>query len=291
MIKSMTGYGRASSSSDAGEITIEIKSVNHRFRDISSKLPSKLSFLDSQIRKEIEKVVTRGKVDTFISFDNKGESIALEVNLPLAKEYYRVVTNLKKELALDSDITLSQLASLKDIIKSSEVPLDEASMRDLLFPVLSQALASLDDMRLKEGETLKKDLLDRLSAIAGLSKEIESRQPEQTRIYAEKLMKRVGDLSEGIEIDQSRIAQEVAIMAEKSDVTEEVVRLDSHLNQFRELLDSGESIGRKLDFLIQEMNREINTIGSKSNDAEISREVVEMKAEVEKIREQVQNIE
>ncbi|MDH3974225.1 MAG: YicC family protein [Deltaproteobacteria bacterium] len=291
MIKSMTGYGRASSASTMGEITIEIKSVNHRFRDISAKLPPKLAFLDSQIRKEIEKVVMRGKVDTFISFDKKGEALALEVNLPLAREYYRAISSLKEELAVESNITLSELASVKDIIKSSDVPVDEASVKNLLFPVLSQALASLDEMRLKEGETLKRDLLDRLSAIGSLSGEIEAGQPEQTRLYADKLIKRIGELSEGIEIDESRITQEVAIMAEKSDVTEEVVRLDSHLKQFRELLDSGESIGRKLDFLIQEMNREVNTIGSKSNDAGISRKVVEMKAEIEKIREQVQNIE
>jgi len=291
MIKSMTGYGRASSPSGEKALTIEIKSVNHRFRDISAKLPSKLSFLDSDIRKEIEKVVIRGKIDTIISFESHGETKALEVNIPLAREYYKAITRLKEELAIESNMTLSELASVKDIIKFSDTPVDEDAMRELLFPVLSKALVSLNEMRLKEGETLKSDLLNRLSAIAAASKEIELRQPEQTKLYAAKLTKRIGELSEGIDIDEGRITQEVAIMAEKSDITEEVVRLDSHLKQLREFLKSEDSVGRKLDFLIQEMNREINTIGSKSNDAGISRKVVEMKAEVEKIREQVQNIE
>lgn len=287
----MTGYGRAASSSEMGEISIEVKSVNHRFRDISAKLPPGLLFLDSQIRKEIENVVIRGKVDAFISFDKKGETIVLEANIPLAREYYRAVKCLKEELSIESDLSLSELASVRDIIKPSDVPVDEASVKKLLLPVLSEALASLDEMRLKEGESLKSDLLERISTIEKVSKEIAVRQPEQSRLYADKLMKRIGELSEGLEIDEGRIAQEVAIMAEKSDITEEIVRLDSHLKQLKDMLDSKGSIGRKLDFLIQEMNREVNTIGSKSSDAEISRKVVEVKAEIEKIREQVQNIE
>ena len=291
MIKSMTGYGRASDSSDAGELSIEIKSVNHRFRDISAKLPQKLSFLDNDIRKEIESVVTRGKVDAFISLENKGETRAMEVNLPLARGYYEAIKSLKKELSIEGDMTLSELASVKDIIRSAEAPVDEASIRSLLFPVLSRALASLNEMRTREGETLKADLLDRISAIGTLSRQIEAKQPELTRLYAQKLEKRIAELSEAAPVDEGRIAQEVAIMTEKSDVTEEVVRLASHLKQVGEFLESKEPVGRKLDFLIQEMNREVNTIGSKSNDAEISRKVVEMKAEIEKIREQVQNIE
>jgi uncharacterized protein (TIGR00255 family) len=291
MIKSMTGYGKGTSSSELGEISIELKTVNHRFRDISARLPVGLSSFESTIKKDIESVVSRGKIDAFIGFESAGEEKTFEVNLPIARGYHLALTNLQKELSLKGDLSISQVASVRDVIKAKDLEVDQALLKELILTALKQALTSLDEMRRAEGSSLSVDIKNRLSAIRNISKRVEEKQPELADHYMAKLKKRINELTGEINLDETRLIQEVATMADKSDVTEETVRLDSHIKQFEELLDTEVPVGRKLDFLIQEMNREVNTIGSKSGDSELSRCVVDMKAEIERIREQVQNVE
>lgn len=291
MIKSMTGYGKGTSSSELGEISIELKTVNHRFRDISTRLPAGLSSFESTIKKEIEGIVSRGKIDTFIGFESTGEEKRFEVNLPIARGYHLALTNLQKELSLKGDISISQITSVRDVIKAKDLEVDQAQLKELILKALKEALTSLDEMRKVEGSSLSMDIKNRLLAIRNISKRVEEKQPELADHYMAKLKKRINELTGEINLDEMRLIQEVAIMADKSDVTEETVRLDSHIKQFEELLNTEGPVGRKLDFLIQEMNREVNTIGSKSGDSELSRCVVDMKAEIERIREQVQNVE
>lgn len=291
MIKSMTGYGKGTSSSELGEISIELKTVNHRFRDISTRLPAGLSSFESTIKKDIEGIVSRGKVDTFIGFESAGEEKRFEVNLPIARGYHLALTNLQKELSLKGDISISQITSVRDVIKAKDLEVDQAQLKELILKALKEALTSLDEMRKVEGSSLSMDIKNRLSAIRDISKRVEEKQPELADHYMAKLKKRINELTGEINLDEMRLIQEVALMADKSDVTEETVRLDSHIKQFEELLNTEGPVGRKLDFLIQEMNREVNTIGSKSGDSELSRCVVDMKAEIERIREQVQNVE
>jgi len=291
MIKSMTGYGKGTASSQLGEISIEIKTVNHRFRDISVRFPNGLNNFESTVRKEIEGVILRGKIDTFIGFEAAINEKSFEVNLPVARGYHQALTKLQNELSLKGDLTVAHMVSVKDVIKAKEIELDEALLKELIIKALKEALLSLDDMRKTEGSSLGIDIKKRLSIIYDASKRVESKQPELADHYMARLRKRISELTGETDLDETRLIQEVAIMAEKSDVTEETVRLESHIKQFEELLITEEPVGRKLDFLIQEMNREVNTIGSKSGDSELSRCVVDMKAEIERIREQVQNVE
>ena len=287
----MTGYGKGTSNSEIGEVSIELKSVNHRFRDISTRLPMGLSAFENVIKKEMETVISRGKIDAFIGFETAQDTKLFEVNLPIAKGYHDALTKLQKELNLKDDISVSQMTSARDVIKARDLEVDQVLLKELILTALGQALTSLDEMRKTEGNSLSIDITNRLSTIRDISKRVEAKQPELADHYMEKLKKRINELAGEINLDETRLIQEVAIMADKSDVTEETVRLDSHIKQFEELLGSEGPVGRKLDFLIQEMNREVNTIGSKSGDSELSRCVVDMKAEIERIREQVQNIE
>ena len=291
MIKSMTGYGKGIATSEMGEVSIEIKTVNHRFRDISVRLPNGLNTLESTVKKEIEGTISRGKIDTFIGFEAAIKEKSFEVNLPIARGYHQALTKLQKELSLKGDLTVAHMVSVKDVIKAKEIELDEVLLKELIIKALKEALLSLNDMRKTEGSSLGIDIKKRLSIIYDASKRVESKQPELADHYMARLRKRINELTEETDLDETRLIQEVAIMAEKSDVTEETVRLESHIKQFEEFLITEVPVGRKLDFLIQEMNREVNTIGSKSGDSELSRCVVDMKAEIERIREQVQNIE
>jgi uncharacterized protein (TIGR00255 family) len=291
MTKSMTGYGKGTSNSAIGEVSIELKTVNHRFRDISTRLPMGLSGFENVIKKEMESFISRGKIDAFIGFETSQDTKLFEVNLPIARGYHDALTKLQKELNLKDDISVSQMTSVRDVIKAKDLEIDQDELKELILTALRQALISLDDMRKTEGKTLGGDIKTRLLLIRDISKKVEAKQPELAEHYMAKLKKRITELTEGANLDETRIIQEVAIMADKSDVTEETVRLDSHIKQFEELLNMEGPVGRKLDFLIQEMNREVNTIGSKSGDSELSRGVVDMKAEIERIREQVQNIE
>lgn len=292
MIRSMTGYGTGKSSSDKGTVTVEIKSVNHRFLDISIKRPSILAPIEERIRKRVESFATRGRIDILINFESAAETEDFfEVNMPVARSYFSSLNTLKKEFDLPGEITLSDMLAARDIIGVREKPTDEDFLWELVSIPLEIALESTNAMKLKEGKSLKNDIKERLVKIREISEKIDRRRPEVTKMYKERLKHKVGELMEGIRIDEARIAQEVAIMAERSDITEEIVRINSHLLQFDDMIESESPVGRKLDFLIQETNREVNTIGSKSFDSDISTQVVNMKAELERIREQVQNIE
>jgi uncharacterized protein (TIGR00255 family) len=290
----MTGYGRAEAILDGQKYTVEIKSLNHRFLEISLRLPSSLSALEMEIKKKIGEPLLRGKIDVSIRRDvqssaENGQYLAL--NLPLAQNYFNLLMQLKQSLNLQDDIRLEMIAGQKDVFQMAELPQDDSALWQGLTAVLEEALAGMMEMRRREGEILSRDLSARLDLMAQLLSRIEAKAPQVVLEYQKRLTDRVRELTSGLVVDESRLSQEVAILAEKSDITEEIVRLRSHFGQFLEMLDREEAIGRKVDFLIQEMNREVNTIGSKSSDADISKQVIEMKSELAKLREQVQNLE
>lgn len=293
MIKSMTGYGQSTfSSKDNTIVSVELKSVNHRYRDINIKLPMTLSSMEREIKKRIESLVERGKVDAYINVDITVDSgTAYEINMPLAKSYTSTLNKLSEELNLDANLKIADIASVNNIIQLRKLNESDIPLKELLKPV-NDALKAFDEMRTCEGRMLCDDMESRLSNILSMADKVFDMQPDVIKNYAEKLKKRVKVLTDGIELDESKLIQEVALMSDRCDITEEVVRLRSHISQFNDLLntDTG-AVGRKLDFLLQEMNREVNTIGSKGNDSEISRQVVDMKAEIERIKEQVQNVE
>jgi uncharacterized protein (TIGR00255 family) len=291
----MTGYGRAEAVLGGRKYVVEIKSLNHRYLELSLRIPANLLPLEMEIKKKINEHLIRGKIDITIrreTYSGIEGSRLLEVNLPLVKNYYDLLIQLKDLFNLKEDITLDMMAGLKDVFIPLETLEDEITVLwEGLAGVLSNALAALIDMRQKEGEVLGQDLKARLYLINEHLDEIDARAPQIVLEYQKRLVARIRELMDGMVIDESRLSQEVAIMAEKSDITEEIVRFRSHIKQFFEMLKSPEAMGRKVDFLIQEMNREVNTIGSKSNDAEISCHVIEIKSELAKLREQVQNLE
>ena len=291
----MTGYGRAEAVLGGRKYVVEIKSLNHRYLELSLRIPANLLPLEMEIKKKINEQLIRGKIDITIrreTYSGIEGSRLLEVNLPLVKNYYDLLIQLKDLFNLKEDITLDMMAGLKDVFIPLETLEDEITVLwEGLAGVLSNALAALIDMRQKEGEVLGQDLKARLYLINEHLDEIDARAPQIVLEYQKRLVARIRELMDGMVIDESRLSQEVAIMAEKSDITEEIVRFRSHINQFLEMLKSPEAMGRKVDFLIQEMNREVNTIGSKSSDAQVSCHVIEIKSELAKLREQVQNLE
>ena len=291
----MTGYGRAEAVLGGRKYVVEIKSLNHRYLELSLRIPANLLPLELEIKKKINEQLIRGKIDITIrreTYSGIEGSRLLEVNLPLVKNYYDLLIQLKDLFNLKEDITLDMMAGLKDVFIPLETLEDEITVLwEGLAGVLSNAIAALIDMRQKEGEVLGQDLKARLYLINEHLDEIDARAPRIVLEYQKRLVARIRELMDGMVIDESRLSQEVAIMAEKSDITEEIVRFRSHIKQFFEMLKSPEAMGRKVDFLIQEMNREVNTIGSKSNDAEVSCHVIEIKSELAKLREQVQNLE
>lgn len=295
MIRSMTGYGRAEAVLGGRKYVVEIKSLNHRYLELSLRIPANLLPLEMEIKKKINEHLIRGKIDVTIrreTYSGIEGSRLLEVNLPLVKNYYDLLIQLKDLFNLKEDITLDMMAGLKDVFIPLETLEDEITVLwEGLAGVLSNAIAALIDMRQKEGEVLGQDLKARLYLINEHLDEIDARAPQIVLEYQKRLVARIRELMDGMVIDESRLSQEVAIMAEKSDITEEIVRFRSHIKQFFEMLKSPEAMGRKVDFLIQEMNREVNTIGSKSSDAEVSCHVIEIKSELAKLREQVQNLE
>lgn len=294
MVRSMTGYGRAEAVLDGQKFSVEVKSLNHRFLEISLRLPAMLSALEMEIKKKIAELLLRGKIDVTIRREAQGDAEnghALVLNLPLARNYFAVLSQLKQSLDLKDEISLEMIASQKDVFLTAESPQDMASLWKGLMLILDEALAGMMEMRRREGESLSQDLSARLEVMEKRLNGIEEMAPQVVLEYQKRLSERVRELTGGLVVDETRLSQEVAILAEKSDITEEIVRLRSHLGQFLEMLDGEEAIGRKVDFLIQEMNREVNTIGSKSSDAHISRQVIEMKSELAKLREQVQNLE
>ncbi len=292
MIKSMTGFGRGSAQGDGKEFLVEIKTVNHRYTDIFVKYPRQLSFLEDKVREVVGKTVSRGKIDVYISFEDASEdSKTVLLDEALAKSYINALEAMKQKYKLNDEVSVSLVSRFPDVLRVEKAEADEELLWKLLKTALESALESLISMRLKEGEGLKKSLLEKADYIETIVKTISQRSPEVVKEYKAKLENRIKELLEQQAVDESRLAMEIALFADRCSIDEEIVRLGSHFTQLREALNSQQPVGRKLDFLIQEMNREINTIGSKANDLLITKNVIEVKSEIEKIREQIQNIE
>jgi len=292
MLKSMTGFGRGEGDTTLGKMVVESRSVNHRYSDINIKLPKRLSLFENRIKEIIRSEVSRGRIDVSLRLDNLGEEkVQLSVDLDLADQYYRVLHDLKERLRLKDEITLGLLAGAKDLIIAKEELGDIEPYWQEILPVLKQSLKNMGDMKRLEGESLTKDLQKRLEYITEQLQMIKQQFPLRLRAFLTRLQDRLRSLLEGMEADPLRFQQEVAFLAERADITEEIVRAESHLVQFKGLLEGNDPVGRKMDFLLQEIHREVNTVSAKANDAEISQRVVEIKSELEKIREQVQNVE
>lgn len=294
MVKSMTGFGRSEYSDGKRNIIVEIKSVNHRYSDISLKMPRRYSFAEERLKSIVKNIAKRGKLDISINVENVTEDdINIKLNTMVAKQYYENLLELKQVFELGGEITLQYLAGLPDVMKAiPDVEDEEEIFKTLSIPV-KDAASKLNEMRIIEGEKLAEDIIMRGELIRKLVKDVETKAPQVAKIYTEKLQARIQELvGNAIEVPEDRILLEAAIFADKASVTEELVRLDSHIIQLEEIITkSTQPDGKKLDFLVQEMNREANTIGSKANDIEITGKVLEIKSEIEKIREQVQNIE
>jgi uncharacterized protein (TIGR00255 family) len=291
MIKSMTGYGKGEASYAGGCITVEIRSVNHRYGEVFVKIPRNMIAFENDVRKIVSERLKRGKIEVFVQHEQGTESVSLGVNIPLAKAYYEALNKLKSELGLAGELALPLIASQKDILSLDENRVMDESLGDALLSAVRTGVENLESMRRKEGDALLEELCKRREAVAGLAGDVARRAPGVVTDYAGRLRERLAQLVADSTVGEERLAQEIAIMADRCDITEELVRLDSHLKQFDATLSIGEPVGRKLDFLLQEMSREVNTMGAKANDAEIAFRVVEMKTEIEKLREQVQNIE
>ena len=291
MIKSMTGYGRYQLSNDQREYQIEIKSVNHRYLDISVKIPKLLNYLEEEIRKEIASQIKRGKIEVFITFENKAtESKEIIMNQELAKIYVEELKKLARQENISANIEVTEICKFPDVLNIKNKQEEETIKQELLEAV-RQATYQLIQMRQIEGTKIAEDLLIRIKAIQKRVKEISLLSTGLIDEYVVKLEGRIKEIRKNQELDENRLAQEVVIYADKCSIEEEVTRLTSHISQFEKFLNTEEAIGKKLDFIIQEMNRETNTIGSKANNLEITNGVIEVKTELENIREQVQNIE
>lgn len=291
MIKSMTGYGKETTSEKERKYQIEIKSINHRYLDISVKTPRVLSYLDEIIKQEISKKVKRGKIDVYITFENNSiEGREIKINTELATAYIKELKKLAETEGILADIQVNEIAKYPDVLNIQNSQDDETIKKEIL-DVLNGAVDNLVKMRAIEGQRLAKDISERLAKIKQQILEISQFSTGLIGEYIVKLEERIRQLLNEQEIDKTRLAQEVVIYADKCSVEEEVTRLNSHISQFENLLNSNDAIGKKLDFIIQEMNRETNTIGSKANNLEITNRVIEIKTEIENIREQVQNIE
>ena len=292
MLKSMTGFGRAVREINGYIISIEIKSVNHRYYEFSSRVPRQYGFLEEKLKSFINSKVSRGKVDCFVSIEALNtEAADVLVNNTLASAYVKALKELSSTYDLKEDFGASSISRFPDVLVVKKADEDEEKIWEYVKEVCTEAVEKLNSMRIAEGEKLYNDIKSRGDFILETVSFIEERSPQTVKEYNDKLIQRVYELIGDASLDEARIIQEVAIYADKVAVAEETVRLRSHISQLNEFLNSNEPIGRKMDFLIQEINREANTIGSKANDVEIARRVVDIKAEVEKIREQVQNIE
>lgn len=294
MIRSMTGYGRSQAVVDTMSITVELKSVNHRYFEFSSRVPRNYGFLDEKLKSYIGSRVSRGKVECYVSVENlEDDEIEILVNHSLAKSYLNALKDLAdtNELNLRDDLAMSSLARYNDIFTVHKKEADEEKIWNAVKSVAEVAVDKFIAMRETEGEKLKNDVLSRADLILNKVSVIEERSPETVKEYNDKLLARINEFLSDVQVDEQRLLTECAIFADKVAVAEETVRLRSHIDQLRLFLDSDEAVGRKTDFLVQEMNREANTIGSKAQDVTIARNVIDIKAEIEKIREQIQNIE
>ncbi len=293
MIRSMTAFGRAEREHGDTLITVEVRTVNHRFRDVSIRLPSQLQSLDEGVRASVASAVGRGRIDVTVNMDTHGDqpNVSLELNVPLARAYVRVFRELQEQFGANPSFRADNLCQFKDVVAFRPVERDVESLETPVQKALADALGAVDRMRIHEGSAIESDFRQRLGRIRDYLQEVDVRAPVVVEEYRARLRDRIAAVSEGMEIDESRLAQEVAYFANRCDITEEIVRTRTHLDRFEEYLGSEEPVGRRLDFLLQEMNRESNTISSKASDARISRAAVEIKGELEKLREQVQNVE
>ncbi len=288
----MTGFGRCEIAEADRKITVEMKSVNHRYLDVTIKMPKKLNFFEAAIRTELKNYMQRGKVDLFITYEDFTESnVCVKYNKELAAEYMQYFDRMAEDFSLDNDIRVSTLARFPEILTMEEQTVDEEQLWQLLDKALKGAAENFVETRIREGENLRNDLIAKLEGMLAHVDFITERSPEIIEEYKEKLTKKVEELLSDKQVDESRLLMEVTIFADKVCVDEELVRLRSHITATRDALLAGGSIGRKLDFIAQEMNREANTILSKSSDLEISNRAIELKTEIEKVREQIQNIE
>lgn len=288
----MTGFGRGEGETRFGKVLVESRSVNHRYSDLNVKLPKRLVPFENRIKEIIRSQVSRGRVDVSIKIDAlDGERIQLQVDSNLAEQYVQALQTLKEKFQLKGEITLELLAGAKDLISMKEENGDVEPLWQELVQILKDSLREMDEMKCQEGELLARDIQMRLERIRLHLHEIEIQSGSYLQAYQTRFRERIRALLGGVEVDLSRLYQEIALLAERMDITEEIVRAKSHLHQFGQFLEAKEPVGRKMDFLVQEIHREVNTISSKASDAEISKRVVEIKSELEKIREQVQNVE
>lgn len=292
MIKSMTGYGRQKGENERREVQVEIKSVNHRYLDLNVKVPRIYSFLEEPIKTAVSAAVARGKVDIYLSITAKeGGDVKVSPNLALAGEYLRALEQVRDTYSLKDDISVMELAHMPDLLTVAREEPDAEEVKTQALEVLGRALEEYNAMRRTEGERLCEDIARRGQEIGKMVDQVEQRSPQSVEEYRQKVAQRMTEILGDSDIAEQRILAEAALFADKVSVTEEVVRLRSHLSQLQKMVQGDAPVGRKLDFLVQELNREANTIGSKANDYELAQIVIEIKAEIEKIREQIQNLE
>ncbi len=292
MIKSMTGYGSAERIGCDKKFTVEIRSVNHRYSDVNVKTPRSFAFCEEVIRKTIGKQISRGKVDVFLSVEGiNGDTGQVFVNLEIARGYYEALLKLRETFGIDDAIELRDISRFSDVFTLQKAEEDMEAIMEIIKETTRDAVLAFTAMREMEGEELYLDLAGNTDTIEALVGEIETRSPQIVSEYRERLEARIREILDTVEVDEGRLLNEVAVFADKVNVNEELKRLKSHISQMRSFLKSEEPVGRKMDFLIQEMNREVNTIGSKSNDLDVARLVIDCKAVIEKLREQVQNVE
>ena len=292
MLKSMTGYGRAQKIINGRDILVEIRSVNHRYYEYSSRIQRAYSYIDEKLKAQLKTGITRGKVEVSVTINNiENRDTEISINKAVAEGYVKALRSMCDELDMCDDLGISKLIKLPDIFNVQKTPDDEEKIWEDVSQVSAEALRKFVSMRENEGERLKEDVLAKSKLILEMVEKVEEFSPQTVENYRNRLCQRLSEILESKDIDQQRILTEAAVFAEKIAVDEETVRLRSHISQLCEMLESSDAVGRKLDFIVQEMNREVNTIGSKAQDINITRLVVDMKAEIEKIREQIQNIE
>lgn len=292
MLKSMTGYGRAQKILNGRDILVEIRSVNHRYYEYSSRIPRAYNYIDEKLKALLKNSISRGKVEIAVTISNiEGRDTEIAINKGIAEGYVQALRSVSEELGLEDDLTLSKLIKLPDVFTVQKTPDDEEQVWSDVAEVANEAVSKFVEMRTTEGQRLKTDITDKADGILRSVMEVERLSPVTVENYRARLYKKLSELLENKDIDEQRILTESAVFAEKIAVDEETVRLRSHISQLKNMLNSDEAVGRKLDFIVQEMNREVNTIGSKAQDLNVTKIVVDMKAEIEKIREQIQNIE
>lgn len=292
MLKSMTGFGRCEIANEDRKITVEMKSVNHRYCDITIKMPKKLSIFEATIRNLLKQSIGRGKIDIFITYEDYTENnVCVKYNADLAREYYTNLVKMSKDFGIENDIRVSSLSRFPEVFTLEEQTIDEEELWSLIEKAISTATKQFVEARIVEGENLKQDMVAKLDGMLELVDFIEERSPQIVTEYRNKLTAKVNELLGDTKIDESILATEVTIYADRICVDEETVRLKSHIKNMKETLNDSDNVGRKLDFIAQEMNREANTILSKANDLEVTNKAIDLKTEIEKVREQIQNIE